>query len=122
MTKKKFKDIPRLPEQELRDLARQIVTNEVFITNSKEGLDFAFGTVLALGGAELLVEAAEQVGALWEEYSKAGPRSINGYPSFFSYHVVHRDDLSALGQTIAEFKAALGETSQMDRKAKEEDR
>lgn len=32
------------------------------------------------------------LGVIYEEYSKAGPRSINGYPCFFSFRVLSRND------------------------------
>ena len=32
------------------------------------------------------------LGCIYEEYSKAGPRSINGYPCFFSFHVLSKND------------------------------
>jgi hypothetical protein len=37
-------------------------------------------------------EFTQQIGVLWEWMSKAGPRAINGYPTFFSVRLLHRDD------------------------------
>jgi hypothetical protein len=38
-------------------------------------------------------EDISQIGGVWEWLSEAGPRSINGYPSFFSCRFLHKDDL-----------------------------
>lgn len=34
----------------------------------------------------------DDVGTIWEYYNKAGARSINGYPCFFSLHVMCKKD------------------------------
>lgn len=34
----------------------------------------------------------KDIGVVWEWLSKAGPRSINGYPIFFSCRLMHRED------------------------------
>lgn len=37
-------------------------------------------------------EYFEKTGLIWEHLSKAGSRSVNGYPQFFSLHTMHIDD------------------------------
>lgn len=43
----------------------------------------------------------EQVGTVWEWRQDAGPRAINGYPTFISLRVMHRDDWDRARQAIA---------------------
>ena len=35
---------------------------------------------------------SSSVGCIWEDISKAGPRGINGYPNFFSFHIMSKPD------------------------------
>lgn len=34
----------------------------------------------------------KKIGVIWEYTKEAGPRSINGYPCFFSLRIMHRED------------------------------
>ena len=65
-------------EKELKKLAKDVYEGNVFIAVEKESLECAFGIMLAL------TTFPEDTVALFEDISKAGPRSINGYPTFFS--------------------------------------
>ena len=38
------------------------------------------------------VEWTRDVGILYEEYAKALPRGVNGYPMFMSFRILHKDD------------------------------
>lgn len=69
--------------EELKQLAKRAYQGEIFITNKQEAIECAFLTILVLAKPE---QIPGDVGAIWEEYSKAGPRSINGYPTFMSCH------------------------------------
>lgn len=44
--------------------------------------------------------------AFYEYYDKAGPRSINGYPCFFSHHVLLGDDIKRVLKLANKFEAA----------------
>lgn len=46
-------------------------------------------------------EYAEQLGVIWEWMSQAGPRSINGYPTFSSHRLLHRDDWERARKALA---------------------
>lgn len=41
---------------------------------------------------EVMATWLRDLGVVWEYYDKAGPRGINGYPCFFSCHLMHRED------------------------------
>jgi hypothetical protein len=48
---------------------------------------------IALGAfSEYSEEARKDIGMVYEYLDKAGPRSINGYPIFFSFRVVNVKD------------------------------
>ncbi len=40
------------------------------------------------------------LGCIWEHYSQAGPRSINGCPIFLSMHVMHAEDMKRTSKAI----------------------
>jgi len=42
--------------------------------------------------AEYEKEELEQIGIIYEYISEAGPWAVNGYPSFFSLRVMHKED------------------------------
>lgn len=85
----------RLPDDELRTLAIEIVEDRVFITRSESDVHNAFGMVLAFLDPAAL-EDADNWGSLYEDYEKALPRTINGVPVFSSFKVLHADDLEPL--------------------------
>lgn len=99
-------EIPRMTPDEINTLARRVVTNEVYIANTDQAYRNAWPLLLAFM-AEDLANIADDVGAMWEELSKAGPRSINGFPFFTSGHFVHRDDLDAVLAAIEAKEEAL---------------
>lgn len=99
------KEPPRLSADEIRALARDVVTNKTFITNSEDGVRYAFGMVLMFGG--LSTYDSTKIGGLYEDYDKQGPRSVNGFPGFFSMKVLHIDDLEPVCDAIEKMEEAL---------------
>lgn len=93
----------RLSEAELRELAADVVEGRVFVTNSAEGLENAFGLLLALVD---LGPIAESIGAIYERYEKAAPTGINGYPFFSSMQLLHVRDLQPLRDRMDEYVVA----------------
>ncbi len=57
--------------------------------------------VLALGG---LPEGwtENNLGLIWEWMSKAGPLAVNGQPTFFSCHIMHKEDWEVCRELIQE--------------------
>lgn len=45
-------------------------------------------------------EDVDNIGTIYEDISKAGPRCINGYPQFFSMFVMHKDDWARAAAAI----------------------
>lgn len=46
----------------------------------------------------------KSIGALWEYYEKAMPRSVNGLPIFMSCKLLHIDDMKVLMTTLSKLK------------------
>jgi len=94
--------------EQLKQIALDIHKNLIFSTGHMEAHELQHvGTVfmpLALGATEK--RSPESIGMIFEYYSKAGPRSINGMPIFMSCQFVHKDDMKVLEGYIAEFRKA----------------
>jgi hypothetical protein len=94
-TEIKTLDLPDRPDAELRQLALDINAGMAFTDRHCKDAS-ALGMVfmpLALGAFAGLADGEiEKIGLIYEYYDKAGPRSVNGYPSFFSMQMLNRDD------------------------------
>jgi hypothetical protein len=89
----RLRPCPALPQEDLREFVRAFLAGEIFtsaqIAPRSVQLGMVFMPVLfgALGNTDI-----RTVGVLWEYLSKAGPRSINGYPGFFSFRIMNTGD------------------------------
>jgi hypothetical protein len=92
----------RLSASELRELAVEVSEGRVYLTNTEEGIQWSFGLMIQLLDFS---EIINEVGAFYEEMSKAGPRSINGFPFFTSMKILHREDLPLLHSQIEDYEA-----------------
>lgn len=102
--------LPPMAPEEIGKLAERIVRGEIFTDchihpNDRESMTLSVFMVLALGGLEGV--DPEDIGMLWEENSKAAPRSVNGYPCFFSVHLVNREDAAKVWTKVHAMDAAL---------------
>lgn len=91
----------RLSAVALRELAVDVVEGRVFMTNTEEGIKWSFGLLVEMVD---LSSIAAQVGAIYESYSKASTRGINGYPFFTSMRLLHVDDLPLVLNAAAEYE------------------
>lgn len=58
---------------------------------------------LALG-----VEPPDDIDSIYEYLDQAGPRAINGYPTFFSMRILTHEDRPKVLEKIAKLEEALG--------------
>lgn len=90
--------IPKMTDDQLRELVCAYVDRRIFTLhdihpNSREHLAGMVFMPLALGAFAGYNEASlKKIGTIYEYLDKAGPRSINGYPIFFSLRIVHVKD------------------------------
>jgi hypothetical protein len=103
--------VTRLPAAELRKLAVDLRAGQVFTSahvpaDQQDALPMVFMPI-ALGGLrQLTKKELDDVGLIYEYLDKAGPRAINGFPSFFSMHFLNKDDARQLGAIIKKLGAA----------------
>jgi len=110
MTDSEGNPLPEIPEptrmnrEEMIALAKDIVAGRVFgswmIEDGNTPAHMLF-MVLGLAGMH------PKTGAVYEYIHKAGPRGINGYPSFFSHNVIHQDDLEEMNECLKKISEAL---------------
>jgi len=91
--------IRRMSDDEIREFVNGVVSGQIYTDRHiPESLQHAIHIIfmpLVFGifdGAR--PEDVKQVGCLWEWLSEAGPRGVNGCPSFLSMKIMHRDDFT----------------------------
>jgi len=90
-------DVPRMTTDELTQFVLNYCDGHLFtsahLRPGDEQLIQSIFMPLAFGAfAERSKSYLEKVGLLWEHMSQAGYRGINGYPTFMSLRVMHKDD------------------------------
>lgn len=88
-------------DEEIRKLALDIVEGQVFgswmVLPTETHVIGSVFMVLALSGKEYAESLARRkVVHVYEYLDKAGPRTINGYPTFMSHHELTEDDIDKL--------------------------
>ena len=87
--------VPHQDEEGLRTFVIDFLAGKIFTSaqmNEGTSIEMVFMPLVFGALADWPREDLEQIGILWEYLDKAGPRSINGLPSFFSLRIMHRDD------------------------------
>jgi hypothetical protein len=87
--------IPRMEDDELREFVDDFLSGRIYtLHHVPDGQDPAMVfMVLALGGLPQGLDPND-VGTVYEYIDKAGPRTVNGMPHFFSCRFMHKDDWS----------------------------
>jgi len=81
-----------LPKEVLKEFVRGFCDGRIFTSEQvKSADDLAIVFMPIVFGALQDVEL-ESVGVIYEDLSQAGPRSINGYPIFFSMRMMNTED------------------------------
>jgi hypothetical protein len=97
-----------MTDQELRLLAADIYEGRVFTDRQVEDssdLPMVFMPIALGAFAEMTEEEFKQIGLIYEYLDKAGPRAINGLPSFFSLRVLDIQYMPKLQQYLDAYKA-----------------
>lgn len=106
--------IEPLSEADLTALARDVVTNVIYLVNDPYKIDLSFGFMMTMivSQSEFTEEEfsawADTVGAVYAPYDEAAPRSVNGLPMFFSCKLLHFEDVPRLIDAMKPMCEALG--------------
>jgi hypothetical protein len=98
-------------DEELKQIAIDILAGRIF-TSNHIGEDMLMHTfmVMALMSEEEKVQFMEKKPVMVFEYlSKAGPRSVNGYPVFLSLEYLVEDELNIVNKYYDALKKAQDE-------------
>jgi len=109
-----FAPVRKTP-QELREFVEGVIANRYFLSvQIPEGSEHLVKSIflpLGLGAlADWPKEELLNIGIVYGEYGPdVAPRSINGFPMFFSCHIMHKDDWALADAAIRKVMKAQGE-------------
>lgn len=98
--------ISRLAQDQLKELAVKFIDGTIYTSSGLSGEELpAVFMPIALGAFEKWSnEELMNVGLIYEEIEKAGPRSFNGKPGFLSMKLLHIEDTRRLTELVEEEK------------------
>jgi len=104
--------IKTMTDDDINALAGEICRGGVFTSNHIRKEDIGMLPVifipLVFACPKLIEELRkEDMGMIYEYISEAGPSSVNGYPSFFSLHIVSQEDANRVWEKYAQIKKAV---------------
>jgi len=94
-------------DADLRKIAVDLYNNHIFTIQQieQESLIPMVFMPIALGGLQNIPkEDLERIGSIFEYYSEAGPRGINGYPIFFSCKLISKEQWDQVKVYFDEYK------------------
>lgn len=109
----KPQSIDNISESQLSTLAKDIAMGKVFTSdhvppNQMQNLLSMIFMPIALGALSDLSDAAKKdIGFIYEYLDKAGPRSINGFPIFFSCAYVNIHDRKLIWEKVSQIEKML---------------
>ena len=97
---------PRLTPEEITEVAEGLVKGRYFCaTMCPPDMITSVFMIVALGGLANI--EPDSIGNIIEDLDKAGPRSVNGYPCFFSCRVIHKADWAVIAEKATAAQAAM---------------
>lgn len=101
-------------EEEITQLAKDIYAGQVFCSwNIREGdhvfIENIFMPIAFMSNEQLASFRAEEPHLIYEYISKAGPRSINGYPVFMSLQRLNKQEFEMLLEKYNKIEKAMKE-------------
>ena len=97
-------------EQELKSLAIDIFEGKVYTDRhipkeEENGLMMVFMPLALGGGKDWTDDDWKTIGMIYEYIDQAGPRSINGMPSFFSFNMLSTEQATKVAKFYDEYRA-----------------
>lgn len=85
---------PHMTDDQLREFVLGCCDDKIFTSFHvhEEPTDVLKLVFMPIAFGALKTIKLDELGCIWEWWIQAGQRSINGYPSFFSMRVMHKDD------------------------------
>ena len=104
-----YKNYKKKSNIEIKRLAMDVLGGRVFTSKQSNDPTLVFMALAFASGDEIdeLITILGPRGILYEYLDNAGPRSINGLPTFFSFNVLSSEDTDRLNDMIEKVKAAV---------------
>ncbi len=104
----------KLTDDEINALAGDIYRDRVFTSDHLRQGDLEMLPVifmpLVFADKKIIEKLRKDApGMIYEHISEAGPRSVNGYPTFFSLHIVSQEDTKKVWEKFEQIKKSVGE-------------
>lgn len=118
--------MPTVNEKDLKQLAIDIVENKVFGTwqmseaDARNHLRVVFMALLGVDDDDRKKYKEENIVHFYEYYDKAGPRSVNGMPCFFSMCLISKDDWEKVIKYSKEYEVRVKSFLDKDEKKEPE--
>lgn len=98
-----------MDEKDLKQLAIDVSENKVFGTwqmseSDMNHLQVVFMPFIALSSEQTKKMREDNIIHFYEYYDKAGPRSVNGMPCFFSLCQINKDNWNKVVKYIKEYE------------------
>lgn len=87
--------IPPMSDDDLREFISALVSGTVFTSahvHDQSCVPSVFMALLFGGPTKWSKSGLNRIGAIYEYLDAAGPRSINGYPIFYSFRLICKED------------------------------
>lgn len=104
----------RMTPKEITDMGVALWKNEIFCDvflppGSENLVGSVFMPLMFINREHLSAHIEAGFHHVWEFISAAAPRSINGYPSFFSMNFIHFEDLEAAFEHMKKVERVMKE-------------
>lgn len=93
-------------DDELKQIAIDFCEGKIFTSahlNNLQNIGMVFMPLLLGAAQQMTEEERNNIGLIYEYYSEAGPRSINGYPIFFSFRILTKEETDRTQAFIDEY-------------------
>ncbi len=104
----------KLTDDEINAMAEDIYRDRVFTSNHIRQGDLNMLPVIFMPlvfADKKMIEKMQKdaPGMIYEHLIEAGPRSVNGYPTFVSLHIVSQEDTKKVWEKFEQIKKAVCE-------------
>lgn len=115
-----MKYVPKT-EKEIRSLAEELYKGQIFTDrhirhDPQRTIKSVFMGINFLSDKDLKELRAWNTGLFYEYLSAAGPVSVNGYPTFFSFRILSKDDARRLFTMHDKIKSAVENVGTAEKK------
>jgi hypothetical protein len=86
------KEIPRMKKEDLRQFVLDLCNEKIWTDRDCKRPEDISMSFIILSFMEPKDFPKEDIGLIWEYISKANTMAVNGMPTFFSCHLMHKDD------------------------------